>query len=76
MMNQSKSWHQWYQRNMYIRKTLHPAKIIDELLYEREFIMLGIIITWYVMCMYKDASMCQMDKGRILTDILGFQFMI
>ena len=44
------------------------------LLYEREFIMLGIIITWYVMWIYKDMSMCQTDNGMILIPILGLQF--
>ena len=49
---------------------------MDVLLYEREFIMLGIIITWYVMWTYKDTSMHQTDKGRILIAILGIQFKI
>ena len=50
---------------------------MNVLLYEREFIMLGIIITtWYVMWVYKETSMCQTEKGRILIAILGFQFKI
>ena len=58
---------------MYIRTTLHPANKAL-LLYDREFIMLGIIISWYAMWMYKDTSMCQTDKEKIMIAILGFQF--
>ena len=49
---------------------------MDVLLYEREFIMLGIIITWYAIWTYKDKSMCQTDMGRILIALLGIQLKI
>ena len=49
---------------------------MDILLYKREFIMLVIIVTGYVIWTYKDTSMCQTDMGRILIAILGFQFKI
>ena len=75
-MNQSNSWYQWFQWNMYIRTTFHLAKIMDILLYKREFIMLEIIVTGYVIWTYKDTSMSQTNMGRILIAILGIQFMI